>query len=78
MRLVTGAEVEDPSTATFVAATAPEHLAAREPADQDETVRRRHVEVFAVHLLRVEGEALAEALGDRVGRVYDPQTLTVT
>src|SRR4051794_33304875 len=53
VRLVAWSEVEDAATAALVAATAPEDLAALEPADQDERVGGRDVEVLAIHLLVV-------------------------
>src|SRR3954471_21273869 len=77
MRLVTRPEIEDPAAAAFVAAAAPEHLPAREPADQHEAVRSRDVEMLAVHLLGVEREAFSESLRDRMRRVDDPHPLVV-
>ena len=72
VRLVAGLEVEDATAAALVAATAPEHLAALEPADQHEPVWSRDVEVLAVHLLVLDVERLAEAGRDRMPRVHHP------
>src|SRR3954469_5371649 len=72
MGLVTRSEVEDATPAALVATTAPEDLATLEPADQDEPIERRHIEVLAVHLLVVEDERLGQALGDRMAGIYHP------
>src|SRR3954451_6821331 len=73
--LVPGPEVEDAPAAPFVAAAAPEDLAALEPADQDEAIGRGDVEVLAVHLLVVDHEGLAKPGSDRMRRVDDPDPL---
>ena len=69
---MTRSEIEDPPAAAFVTAPASEDLAPREPADQDQPIRYRDVEMLAIHLLGVEREALPETFGDRMGRVDDP------
>ena len=75
MGLVARPEVDDPAATAPVRAAAAEHLAALEPAHEDQLVRGRDVEVLAVHLLLRQDEGLAEALGDRMRRVHDPQAL---
>src|SRR6478735_1680789 len=72
MRLVAGSEVEDATAPALVAATAAEDLAALEPADQDQAVGCRDVEVLAVYLLVVEDERFAQSGGDRVSGVDHP------
>src|SRR6476659_7066494 len=70
--LVARPEVEDATPAALVATAAAEHLAALEPAHEDEAVGRRDVEVLAVHLLAIDVEPLAQAFRDRMARIHDP------
>src|SRR3954470_12000134 len=72
VRLVAGSEVEDAATPALVAAAAPEDFATLEPADEDEPVGGRHVEVLAVHLLVVEDERLGQTGGDGMAGIDDP------
>ena len=73
--LVARPEVDDPAATPPERAAAAEDLAALEPADEDEFVRRRDVEVLAVHLLLRQDERLVQALGDGMRRIHDPQPL---
>src|SRR6185503_19786200 len=50
---------------------------ALEPADEHERIRCGHVERRAVHLLVLEDERVAEAFGDRMRPVDDPEPLAL-
>ena len=75
--LVAWAEIEDPSGPASERATRAEHLASGEPTDQDQFVRRRDVEVLAVHLLMRQLEVLADAGGDGVSGRDHPEAFFV-
>src|SRR4051812_28839926 len=62
--LVARAEVKDAAGAAAVAASAAEHLAALEGADEHELVWRRDVEELAVHLVVGDHDRLRNAGGD--------------
>ncbi len=70
--LVPRPEVEDPAATPLVAAARAEDLAARKPADKDESIRCRNVEMFAIHLFVLDQERLAQPLGDGMRRIHDP------
>src|SRR5437773_11111870 len=75
VRLVTGPEVEDPAPAAVVAAAAPEHLAALEPAHEDELIGGGDVEELAVHFLLPDYERFAEPRRDRMRGIDHPESL---
>ena len=75
--LVARAEVEDAPRAAVEAAAAAEHLAAGEGGDEDELVRRRDVEVLAVHLLGLDDDRVRDAGGDGMRGVDRPDQLAL-
>ncbi len=75
--LVPGAEVENPSGAAPVGQAGAEHLATLEPGDEHRFQRFRHEERLAVHLGILDRERGAEPLGNRMGRVDDPDALAL-
>ena len=72
---MTRPEVEDLARAALVGGAAAEDLAALEPGDEDQFVRLRNAERFAVHLLLREFDVLADAFDDRVPLGDDPEPL---
>ena len=73
--LVTGLEVEYSSVTARKGATASEYLAAVEPTEEDHLVGLGNIKAFAVHLLGLEDEGLANACSDRVVGLYRPDAL---
>ena len=70
-----GAEVEDLAVAAGVTAAAAEDFAALEPGDENEFVGRGDVEEFAVHLLVLDFEMFAQAIGNGMAGRNDPHPL---
>jgi len=74
---VTRAEVEDLAAASLVDAAGAEDFAAGEPADEDQLVGLGNEEVLAVGLLMLEDDLLADAAGNRMALLDDPEDLLV-
>ena len=70
-------EVEDLAQTARVRAATAEDLAALEPADHDQLVRRRNIEQLTVHLFALDIDVLRQTLRDRVTRIDDPDSLVV-
>ena len=66
--LVSGTEIEYLPEPAVIAAAAPEHLPAGEPAYEDEVVRLRYPEALAVGFLLFELDVFGQTLCDWVGR----------
>jgi hypothetical protein len=73
--LVAGAEVENFAVAAFVATAGAEDFAALEPGDEDDVLRCGDGEGFAIHFFVGNFEIRAQAAGDWVAGVADPETL---
>lgn len=65
--LVSGAEIEYFAEPAVIAASAPEHLPAGEPAYEDEVVRLRYPEALAVGFFLFELDVFGQPPRDRVG-----------
>ena len=77
VRLVTRLEVDDAPEPPGPGAQAPEHLAAREPADHEQLVGLRDVERLAVHLLLGQLMVCADAGQHGVVGPQVPQPLVL-
>ena len=71
------AEVKHAARATPVGRARAEHLAAGEPRDKHEFIGFRDVEVLAVHLFRLERDAITQPGGDRMPWGNHPEVLAV-
>lgn len=60
--LVARLEIEDPASAAHVAAAAAEDLATREPADENQPIRGRNVEVLAASAKRASSRCRSPTL----------------
>ena len=77
IRLVAGAERENPALSTRVAASAAENLASAKPAYQDQRVGLRNIEIFAIHLLVLQLDVFPETRRDRMAGLYHPEALMI-
>lgn len=75
--LVARAEVEDAAFAAPEATAAAEDFAAAVGTDEDQFLRCRDVEDFAVHLRSRDDEAVFHTGGDRVARIDSPDHFAV-
>src|SRR5882757_1177703 len=75
--LVPRTEVEDLAVTSAERASAAEHLAAAEGAEEDQLVGDRNVEELAVHLVFVDHQRMRHSFGDRVRGVDRPHQLAV-
>lgn len=72
---VAGAKVEDFAAPAIETAPAPKDFAALKPTDENEFVRLGDVKVFAVHFFMGDFDVVAQALGDGMAGVDDPDAL---
>src|SRR5664279_4086279 len=73
---VTGTAVEDFALPAIVAAAAAEDVAAFEPTDEDERVWLWDAERLAIHFGVRDFKVIAQAFGNRVSGIDDPDALT--
>ena len=78
-RFVTGAEVENSTVTTCVAATAAEHFTAAKPAHENKRFWRRYIERFAIRFLVLDLNEVAQSLRNGVPwRSYPEAFMIVT
>ena len=77
VRLVARLEIQHPTQAAVPGAHAPEHLAAREPADHQQLIRVGDVEPFAVHLLLGQLDVVGDACHHGVVGSQVPESLVL-
>ena len=74
--LVTGLEIEYFTVSASPGASASEHLATVEPAQEDNVIGTRNIKSLAVHLLGIERKRFVNSLGDGMVRHYSPDALS--
>lgn len=77
MGLMAGPEIKDPSLPTSIATSTAKDLSTTEPAQQNQDIGLRNIEILAIHLFVIQFKVRANARDGRMARLNDPQSLVV-